>query len=172
MVKISLNDCIFANIGKVQCKPFDMNQNMIRNYNPPQDTDRVVRIWLEASILSHHFIPAMYWIGKQEEIKNIYLPASATYVYVDEQTGLVQGFISMVDDNYLAALFVIPEAQGKGIGTALMDYVKKKHSQITLKVYAKNEPSVAFYEKQGFRLFGEQVEKDTAEKEFVMKWSL
>lgn len=148
-----------------------MNQNMIRSYNPPQDTDRVVRIWLEASILSHHFIPAMYWIGKQEEMKNVYLPASTTYVYVDEQTGLVQGFISMVD-NYLAALFVIPEAQGKGIGTALMDYVKKKHPEIALKVYAKNEPSVAFYEKQGFRLVEEQIEEETAEKEFVMKWGL
>lgn len=148
-----------------------MNQNMIRRYNPPQDTDRVVRIWLEASILAHHFIPAMYWIGKQEDMKNVYLPASATYVYVDEQTGLVQGFISMVD-NYLAALFVIPEAQGKGIGTALMDYVKKKHPEIALKVYAKNEPSVAFYEKQGFRLVEEQIEEETAEKEFVMKWGL
>lgn len=149
-----------------------MNQNMIRSYNLPQDTDRVVRIWLEASILSHHFIPAMYWIGKQEDMKNIYLPASTTYVYVDEQTGLVQGFISMVDDNYLAALFVIPEAQSKGIGTALMDYVKKKYPEITLKVYAKNEPSVVFYEKQGFRLVEEQIEEETAEKEFVMKWSL
>lgn len=149
-----------------------MNQNMIRRYNPPQDTGRVVRIWLEASILAHHFIPAMYWIGKQEDMKNVYLPASTTYVYVDEQTGLVQGFISMVDDNYLAALFVIPEAQGKGIGTALMDYVKKNHPEITLKVYAKNQPSVVFYEKQGFRLAEEQIEEETAEKEFVMMWGL
>ena len=81
---------------------------MIRSYNS-QDTDRVIRIWLEASILAHHFIPAMYWIEKQEDMRNIYLPESDTYVFEDEKTKSVQGFISMVG-NYLAAIFVIPEA--------------------------------------------------------------
>ena len=95
---------------------------MIRSYNS-QDTDRVIRIWLEASILAHHFIPAMYWIGKQEDMRNVYLPGSDTYVFEDEKTKSVQGFISMVG-NYLAAIFVIPEAQGTGIGKALIEYVK------------------------------------------------
>ena len=86
---------------------------MIRSYNS-QDTDRVIRIWLEASILAHHFIPAMYWIEKQEDMRNIYLPE---------------------------------------------------------RVYAKNEPSVAFYEKQGFRFVEKHVEEETGEQELVMKWN-
>ena len=129
---------------------------MIRSYNS-QDTDRVIRIWLEASILAHHFIPAMYWIGKQEDMRNVYLPGSDTYVFEDEKTKSVQGFISMVG-NYLAAIFVIPEAQGTGIGKALIEY-------------AKNEPSVAFYEKQGFRFVEKHVEEETGEQELVMKWN-
>ena len=138
----SLNDCIFANIDKVGCKQFDLNQNMIRSYNS-QDADRVIRIWLEASILAHHFIPAMYWIGKQDDMRNIYLPASNTYVFEDENIRLIQGFISMTG-NYLAALFVIPESQGTGIGKALLEHVKERHTEITLNVYAKNESSVLF----------------------------
>lgn len=141
---------------------------MIRSYKL-QDTDRVIHIWLESSILAHRFIPAMYWIGKQEDMRNVYLPASHTYVFEDENTGLVQGFVSMTG-SYLAALFVIPESQGTGIGKALLEHVKERHTEITLNVYAKNEPSVLFYEKQGFRLIKEQTEEGTGEKEFVMKW--
>ncbi len=141
---------------------------MIRNYKL-QDTDRVIHIWLESSILAHRFIPAMYWIGKQEDMRNVYLPASHTYVFEDENTGLVQGFVSMTG-SYLAALFVIPESQGTGIGKALLEHVKERHPEITLNVYAKNEPSVLFYEKQGFRLIKEQTEEGTGEEEFVMKW--
>ena len=141
---------------------------MIRNYKL-QDTDRVIHIWLESSILAHRFIPAMYWIGKQEDMRNVYLPASHTYVFEDENTGLVQGFVSMTG-SYLAALFVIPESQGTGIGKALLEHVKERHPEITLNVYAKNEPSVLFYEKQGFRLLKEQTEEGTGEEEFVMKW--
>lgn len=142
---------------------------MIRSYNS-QDVDRVIRIWLETSILAHHFIPAMYWIGKQGDMRDIYLPASKTYVFEDEEKELIQGFVSMVD-NYLAAIFVIPEAQGKGIGKTLMEYIKEIHTEITLKVYAKNALSVIFYEKQGFRFIEEQIEEETGEKEFVMKWN-
>ncbi|WP_455587148.1 N-acetyltransferase [Bacteroides sp.] len=142
---------------------------MIRSYNS-QDTDRVIRIWLETSILAHPFIPAMYWIGKQEDMRNIYLPKSQTYVFEDEKTKLVLGFVSMVD-NYLAAIFVIPEAQGSGIGKALMEYVKNLYSEIILRVYAKNEPSIGFYERQDFQFVEEQTEEATGEKEFIMRWN-
>ena len=83
---------------------------------------------------------------------------------------LIQGFISMTG-NYLAALFVIPESQGTGIGKALLEHVKERHTEITLNVYAKNESSVLFYEKQGFRLIEEQIEERTGEKEFIMRWN-
>ena len=118
---------------------------MIRSYNS-QDADRVIRIWLEASILAHHFIPAMYWIGKQDDMRNIYLPASNTYVFEDENTRLIQGFISMTG-NYLAALFVIPESQGTGIGKALLEHVKERHTEITLNVYNKTTYKNYYHEK-------------------------
>ncbi len=87
---------------------------MIRNYKL-QDTDRVIHIWLESSILA-------------------------------------------------------PESQGTGIGKALLEHVKERHPEIVLNVYAKNEPSILFYEKQGFRLIKKQTEEGTGEEEFVMKW--
>ena len=75
---------------------------MIRSYNS-QDTDRVIRIWLEASILAHHFIPAMYWIGKQEDMRNVYLPGSDTYVFEDENYIEMYDFEhSIEEDRYIA----------------------------------------------------------------------
>lgn len=143
----------------------------IRSYDS-QDADRVIRIWSEASILAHHFIPAMYWIGKQDDVRNVYLPASNTYVYEDERSGKqIQGFVSMMG-HYLAALFVIPELQGTGIGKALLEHVKSMHDEITLKVFAKNEYAVSFYEKQGFQITGKQMDEETGEEEFVMKWTI
>ena len=141
---------------------------MIRCYSS-QDTDREVRIWLEASILGHHFVPALYWIGKEEDMRNQYLPLSQIYVFEEEESKVVQGFVAMVN-NYLAALFVIPEVQGRGIGRSLMEYVKALHGEITLRVYVKNEHAVLFYEKLGYDIIEEQLDIETGEREYVMKW--
>jgi len=61
-----------------------------------------------------------------------YLPQSETYVAIKNQE--MVGFISMVD-NYLAALFVKTELQGKGIGTALLNFIKGNRNNIELKVF-------------------------------------
>ncbi|MNL87897.1 putative acetyltransferase [compost metagenome] len=68
-------------------------------------------------------------------MKNLYLPASKTFVYQNDTA--ILGFISMVD-NYIAAIFVNPESQGQGIGKQLIEYIKKQHTLITLGVYSKN----------------------------------
>ena len=81
----------------------------------------------------------------------------------------MQGFVAMVN-NYLAALFVIPEVQGRGIGRSLMEYVKALHGEITLRVYVKNEHAVLFYEKLGYDIIEEQLDIETGEREYVMKW--
>ena len=128
----SLNDCIFANIDKVGCKQFDLNQNMIRSYNS-QDADRVIRIWLEASILAHHFIPAMYWIGKQDDMRNIYLPASNTYVFEDENIKKTT-HDAKTEYNVLRNLGVC--AKGIIFDTVLASYVKDSNRKHELDIQA------------------------------------
>lgn len=139
---------------------------MIRN-RTDEDIERIVRIWLEASLLAHSFIPAMYWIDQADEMRFKYIPASQTWVYQDDETGEVTGFVSMVDD-YLAALFVIPEKQGTGIGKALLNHVKAIHPTIKLAVYAKNTQAVGFYESQGFMETEERIDANTGEPELAM----
>lgn len=136
----------------------------------PQDINRIVDIWMEASLLAHHFIPASYWKENEGAMRSIYIPSCDTYVYEDEESQEVIGFLSM-KETYLAALFVAPAMQGKGVGKKLMDYAKQLSSQITLCVYSKNIRSVNFYKKEGFTPVKERIETNTNEKEWVMTYA-
>ncbi|NMR77527.1 GNAT family N-acetyltransferase, partial [Vibrio alginolyticus] len=52
---------------------------MIRKYNE-NDMGSVLEIWLNASVKAHDFISAEFWESQLENMRNIYIPASETYV--------------------------------------------------------------------------------------------
>ena len=139
---------------------------MIRPYKQ-QDKETVLHIWLEASIIGHAFIPRSYWEGKIDDMREIYLPQSETYIYTDTTSEKISGFISLVG-NYLAAIFVAPSCQGKGIGQALMAHAKKLKIKLELNVYTENTQAVSFYKHQGFKIVDEQTDKETGHNEFKM----
>lgn len=76
----------------------------------------------------------------------------------------------MIDD-YLAALFVSPNEQGKGYGKMLLDYVKGQKESISLQVYQENKSAIRFYENNGFIVSDESIDENTSAKEFVMTWT-
>lgn len=141
---------------------------MIRKFES-KDEESVIAIWLKASIIAHPFIGASFWRSKVTAMHEIYLPASSTYVYEDDRAGLLLGFISLVE-NYIAAIFVDPDAQGAGVGRELMNFAKNRHSQLRLCVFSKNSGAIRFYRKQGFVLSGEREEEHTGELEVVMEF--
>lgn len=141
---------------------------MIRSFEN-KDLDCIITIWLKASILAHDFVEQNYWIKKSDDMRKIHLPSSNTFVFLDPENSII-GFISLVK-NYIAALFVTPEWQGKGIGKQLMDFAKQQHPILELGVYSKNSNSIVFYKKQGFKIVEKQVDPYTGEEETVMVYS-
>ncbi len=139
---------------------------MIRKYTPP-DTDAIITLWLEASAISHGFAGRAYWEAMTEEVRNTYLPRSVTHVY--ETEGEILGFISMLEDN-VAGLFVSPSAQGRGIGSKLIDFVKACHPKLTLSVFKDNPRARKFYEREGFHPTGEGIDSATGFPEIYMAW--
>lgn len=139
---------------------------MIREYRDT-DIDAVLNIWLAASIRAHHFVEPEFWQSKLGDMRNIYIPASETVVY--EQEGSLAGFYCLYEDT-LAAIFVSPDIQGCGIGSALMADAKQRRPQLNLTVYKENSPSVRFYEKQGFVTVSEQIDEHTGQAELVMRY--
>lgn len=137
---------------------------MIREFIT-SDMDGVLRIWLESSVKAHDFVDRAFWESKLDDMRNIYIPASETYVY--ESDSEVKGFFSLHDDT-LAAIFVAPGCQGEGIGQKLMTKVKSLRERIILNVYRENQKAVAFYKRCGFREVSEKKDSHTGHVELVM----
>jgi putative acetyltransferase len=131
------------------------------------DFNELTRIWLQASIKAHHFIPASYWESNTTKMQEIYLPMSE--VYIAEDTINIYGFIALVEDT-VAAIFVSPEHQAKGIGKQLISYAQEMRSRLELNVYQENKNSVKFYLASGFRIINEGLDTATNAKEYVMLW--
>lgn len=132
------------------------------------DLSAVMKIWLDTNIKSHNFVSKEYWTSNYEMVKEI-LPKSEIYVYEEDDTNLIDGFIGMMD-SYLAGLFVKDTAQSKGIGKQLLDYAKSIKSEMTLSVYQKNIRAVHFYQREQFQIQFENIDDNTNEKEFIMIW--
>jgi GNAT superfamily N-acetyltransferase len=73
-------------------------------------------------------------------------------VWVAELEGNVVGFAALSDD-LLGHLYVHPDAQRRGIGTALLEVVKRERPNgIRLWVFQRNEDARRFYVRHGCRL--------------------
>ncbi|OLF54291.1 N-acetyltransferase [Pseudomonas chlororaphis] len=139
---------------------------MIRTFEQ-RDMESILDIWLSASIQAHDFIDASYWQSHVEAMRDVYIPASETYVLEDQSR--LMGFCCLVGDQ-IAALFVDPGHQGKGLGKQLLEHAKKRRDELTLAVYKENAPSLAFYRSQGFVVVKEQVDEQTDRGEYLMAW--
>jgi len=85
------------------------------------DLDTVVELWYQASVQAHGFIPAAFWHEQRAAMRDIYLPASKSWVY--EEDGQLLGFISWYQGT-VAALFISPDQQSHGLGRRLLEHLK------------------------------------------------
>ncbi|MCX3067128.1 GNAT family N-acetyltransferase [Cetobacterium somerae] len=131
-----------------------------------KDIDVVIQIWFEANKKAHDFIPESYWLKKFDEVKSI-LPQAEVYVY--EADSEIKGFIGLMD-NYIAGIFISTECQSKGMGKELLCYAKEKKENLSLSVYAKNSRAINFYKREDFKVISENLDENTGEKEFFMRW--
>ncbi|OPX98732.1 MAG: putative N-acetyltransferase YjaB [Syntrophorhabdus sp. PtaB.Bin006] len=140
---------------------------MIRAFES-SDMNDVLNIWLEASIRAHSFVGKEFWVSRVDDMREIYIPASDTYVF--SENGTIKGFFSLHRDS-LAAMFVSPDVQGKGIGRQLMNEAKSLRRKLNLTVYRENEKSIQFYRKCGFTPVKERADEHTGHIEILMEYS-
>ena len=128
-----------------------------------------MQIWLDTNIKAHSFISQNYWIENYENVKNI-LPQAVIYVYEDDNTNQIDGFLGLTND-YIEGLFVREAIQSKGIGKQLLNYAKEIKSSLRLSVYQKNARAISFYKREEFVICSENNDERTNEKEFIMTWN-
>lgn len=132
-----------------------------------KDIDAVAQVWLDTNIKAHHFITPDYWKDHYEIVKDMFLQAE---VYVCEIEKEIVGFIGL-DKEHIEGIFVLDLYQKRGIGKALLNYVKDKKEHLSLNVYQKNLNAIQFYQKEDFCVQYESVDENTGEKEYVMMWN-
>jgi putative acetyltransferase len=129
---------------------------MIRKHTA-KDLEQIINVWYTSSTLAHPFLSAAFVEKVKSDMTNIYIPNSETWVY--EIDNSIVGFISMLD-NEIGGLFVLPNNHSKGIGTELVDFIKKEYSELEVEVFEKNSIGRAFYDSYGF----ERIKKYTHEE--------
>lgn len=138
---------------------------MIRKFET-KDTERIMQIWLEVNIETHHFVRSDYWLSQYQSVQEQLLQAD---IYVYEQDKKIQGFVGMMDD-YLAGIFVDEKCRSMGIGKDLLECVKENYPVFTLNVYQKNRRAVDFYLREGLSVVSKGIDKDTKEADYTMAW--
>lgn len=140
---------------------------MIRKYKD-EDKESLVEIWQEAASIVHSFLPKEFMEKEPDNIRNIYIPNTETWVYELDQR--VVGYIAMIE-NEVGGLFIYPNFQKRGIGKELMDAVAKNFSSLEVEVFEKNAGARMFYEKYGFQFMHSHKHKETGETLYRMSFS-
>lgn len=132
-----------------------------------EDINKVMDIWEESTIKAHDFIDKDYWKNNYDTVKNVHIPISDTFVYDDGEN--IKGFISIIDDEFIGALFIDVKYRGLGIGSKLINYITSKYGKLNLAVYKENEKAVKFYTHKGFKIIKEQKNEDSGFEEYIME---
>lgn len=140
---------------------------MIRKMQPA-DLEPTLQVWLASTLQAHSFIDPAYWYDNLEPVRQM-LPQAEVYIYAAAAENAPLALIGLEED-YIAGLFVAPEAQAQGIGKQLLDYVKSLRSQLTLRVYRQNERALHFYQREGFLITDSQIDEATGAAEYLMRW--
>ncbi|WP_283647459.1 N-acetyltransferase [Hafnia paralvei] len=133
-----------------------------------QDMDAIMALWLVSTTEAHPFISSHYWRESEAVVRDTYLPHALTWVA--ENDGEIVGFISILEMQFIGALFVDKRFHGKGIGPLLMQHVKMIFPQLMLEVYTENQRALRFYRHEGFEIQDTQLNEDTQHMTAIMLW--
>ncbi len=123
--------------------------------------EELADVWEKAVRSSHYFLSEADIDYYRPRLKEIYL--NAVDLYVVRNPG-ISAFMGLGSDT-VGMLFVLPEEQGKGIGTALLDYAFAEKHVRKIDVNEQNTKAYKFYLKRGYRAVGRE-EADAEGKPF------
>lgn len=141
---------------------------MIRR-GEPTDIDSIMLLWLKSTIHAHPFIDESYWFESASMVREAFLPKAITWVYVDDESK-IKGFISVLNNQFIGALFIEKSVYGQGVAQQLMQQAKAHFPLLLLEVYQENHRAVAFYRKEEFLVVNEATHPGTNLPTWILRW--
>lgn len=141
---------------------------MIRR-SEPADIETIMLLWLRSTLAAHPFIAQSYWYESAAMVRETFLPQAVTWVSSDDE-GEINGFISVLNQQFIGALFVKESVYGKGVAQQLMQQAKAHFPLLLLEVYQQNHRAVAFYRKEEFLVVNDTLHPGTGQPTWVLRW--
>jgi ribosomal protein S18 acetylase RimI-like enzyme len=91
-------------------------------------------------------------IAEQRRLHALYFNPDRLSI-IEDDDGTTIGMLEVRDEGehlYVSRLEVLPEAQGRGVGSAVMEWLIGKGRTIRLRVFTNNVRARRFYERHGF----------------------
>lgn len=115
----------------------------------PGDVDEVAALF-RRSFGALTFLPTLQ--TPEEDRRHFGRVVENAEVWVAEENGRLLGFAALAGDT-LELFYVEPEAQGRGVGSAMLEHVKaQRPGGFTFWVFQQNERARGFYERRGCRV--------------------
>src|ERR1700712_1197625 len=133
----------------------------------PDDTQALCDIYLTVRRTTFTWVdPSRF----HREYFSTHTKDEVVFVCQNEDGGIV-GFLALWEpENFIHMLYVRPESQGRGAGTALLQALPNwPRRRYRLKCLVKNERALAYYEAMGFEVcgFGTSAEGDYKDMELA-----
>lgn len=117
----------------------------------PTDHPALVDIWRRSVRATHDFLSDEDFHAIEVLVSERYVPDTVFWVAADGQRPV--GFVGL-SGAHIDALFIAPEARGRGVGRRLVAHAEALSGPLTVDVNEQNRQAVGFYERMGFRAVG------------------
>ena len=117
-----------------------------------QDYLELIDVWEKSVRATHDFLPEEEIHRLKPLILDKYFDA-VLLKCVKNTEGEISGFLGIAGDK-IEMLFVLPSAQGQGVGSALCQYAVECQGVTKVDVNEQNPRAREFYEKMGFNVAG------------------
>ncbi|MGE0724248.1 MAG: N-acetyltransferase family protein [Alphaproteobacteria bacterium] len=111
------------------------------------DAPAIAEIFLAARRASMAYLPALH---TDDETRAWIAGPMMTACEVWVGGSPIRGFLAL-DEGRIDHLYVAPEAQGRGLGSALLRHVQARRDRLSLFVFERNRGAIRLYRRHGFR---------------------
>ncbi|MFI1201124.1 GNAT family N-acetyltransferase [Streptomyces sp. NPDC020883] len=149
------------------------SHTVIRRYRDA-DQDVVCDLWSRASQQAHSITEGEGEGERARVLREVY-PAGAEN-WVAERDGAVTGLLRLLGvgdggdrDVEIGGLFVVPEAQGGGIGRELVEHAAARYGALTAAVFEADDRARRFFAQLGFTESGRRIDDRTGHPLLTME---